>query len=423
MPDYKRKKVKRSLPRAPKKRNDKVNNDISMKSFKTKEKQFDTDASMRVLKGNFERKLRVKKFFVSILCFFLVCGIITAIFPIGIGESIGNGISLLGVGKYPCEVEGTQTINAVSKGLYYYVLTDTHLMAFSRNGKQLFSSAHGFSAPVLETTKTRALLIDQGSQRVAVYNLQGLVKDFETKSPIITANICGNGTVAIVTKPENYASTVTLYNRNFKKIYEWNSAKETVNGIVLSRTGKKMAVSTVNVSGAQFQTNIYVLTQKSAEFVFTLGLNDKPVMDMYSYNSGFYVITEDAYRHIKWGRYSTKTITATGGIDMVRNCKSGTVLVFNRTNDRSDNTVILVSKAGRKISEFKASSIINDIEMFHRHIYCADDSTVTLYDKKGTPIYEGECGYGCVRLAVLGSHSVAVINDNNIEKLVLQEKR
>ena len=420
MAEYKRKKSHK-LPKAHKRRNNGAHSEPSVSQRRNASEN--TDRSMRVIKGNYERKYKAKKFFTGVLCFLVACAVITAIFPVTLGENIANAFAVMGVGKYPNEIDGTVTLNAESKGLYYYVLTDTHIMAFSKNGKEIFSAAHGFSSPVLKTSCARALLFDQGSKKVSVYNLLGLKKSFETKAPIINGNICDSGALAIVTKSESYASTVTVYSNRFKKVYEWNSAKETVNNVTLSPNGRKIAVSTIDVSLAKFQSNVYVLTEKSADAIFSLNLDEKPVMDMNSYGNGFYVVTEDSYRHIRWSNFTTLNVSATGEVDMMRRSNRGSVLVFNRTNDRSDNTIVIVSKRGRKISEFKVNTIINDIEMSNGHIYCASDSKVTLYNKKGESIFIGNCGYGCERLAVIGSHSVAVINDNKIEKLVLEEAR
>ncbi len=422
MADYKRKKVHKILPKAPRKNNKSAHLEPSVPQ-RRKSASENTERSMRVLKGNYERKHRVKKFFTGVLCVIIACAVIVALFPVTLGENITNAFAVMGVGKYPNEIDGTVTLNAESKGLYYYVLTDTNIMAFSKNGKELFSVSHGFSSPVLKTSSTRALLLDQGGKKVSIYNLLGPKKSFETDSPIINGNISSSGAFAIATKPENYASTVTVYNSRFKKTYEWNSAKETVNNVTLSPNGRKIAVSTINVSLAKFESNVYVLTKKSADAIFSLNLDEKPVMDMNSYNSGFYVVTEDTYRHIKWSNFTTLSVSATGEIDMMRRSNRGSVLVFNRANDRGDNTIVIVSKRGRKVSEFKVNTIINDIEMSNGHIYCASDSKVMLYNKKGENIFLGNCGYGCERLAVIGSHSVAVINDNNIDKLVLEETR
>ena len=95
--------------------------------------------------------------------------------------------------------------------------------------------------------------------------------------------------------------------------------------------------------------------------------------------------------------------------------------MFNRTNDRSDNTVVLVSNKGEKTSEFKINGILNDITYAKNRVYYICDSAINIVDKKGTLLRSGLCDFGAVRFTVIGHNTLAVITDQQILKIDVEK--
>ena len=82
--------------------------------------------------------------------------------------------------------------------------------------------------------------------------------------------------------------------------------------------------------------------------------------------------------------------------------------------------MVLFTKKGQVKSEFEFKGIISDIQVFGGHIYCISDTAVYLLSDSGGVLRKSECGFGAVRLAVLGSNTAAVITDNKIEIIKLE---
>ncbi|MGN1320492.1 MAG: DUF5711 family protein, partial [Acutalibacteraceae bacterium] len=99
----------------------------------------------------------------------------------------------------------------------------------------------------------------------------------------------------------------------------------------------------------------------------------------------------------------------------------GVLLVFNRANDRSDNTVLLISNKGTKVSEFKINNIITDIRYDKGRIYYICDTVVNITDKNGEVLRNGSCDYGIECFSVIGSNSLAVITDSKIIKTEIEK--
>ena len=262
MPEYKKKHVKKHItsnkkPKTAKKVEKPITDDIEMRPKNPKKTKPQKRENLNVVKGN--KLQRIRKMRITLagaVAVVLIIAILSLILPVGIMENLNNLFAMVGKGGYPIELYGSQTLNAVSSGNYYYVLTDTNVNIRSNGGKEIYNISHGFSKPVLKTTSTRALVFDQGGVGLFVANLREKVIEREFENTILNAGISRCGTYAVAYHADNYASVVSVYNKKDKLLYEWYSADETVNNVAVSPNGKKIAVSTVTASAGQFFTHI-----------------------------------------------------------------------------------------------------------------------------------------------------------------------
>ncbi len=427
MPNYKKKKVKKfnfSAEKPVKKSHNRDAETIEMSSDGKKKRAAQRPNSFRVVKGQkAERRQRLKVTAAMAAVLVLVCMLADFLLPVGIIETAVNGVSLLGAGGYPIEMSGGSVISVESRNGYYYTLTDTSLFAFADNGKRVYDVLHGYSNPVLKTSESRALIFDQGAGRLSVYNLAKKVNSFEEKEEsIITAAISKNGVYAIVTRSEDYASTVTVYSKRGKVLYVWNSAKDTVNSVAISPSGKKLAVSTIGVSGGGSSSKVMVFEFDSADSVASFDITGQSVYSLENLGRGFCVLTKQGCKYISWHKYGTNDTVSELELSMFRRSSGGAVLVFNRSSDKSDNLIMLVSNKGEKISEMQFKGLISDIGYVGNHIYCMCDTSVYSYNTEGELLQTGNCDYGARRLSVIGKNEVAAISDSAISSVKLNKE-
>lgn len=424
MPDYKKKKIhkikglKKTLKLSPSERFT-----LEMSSQKTdKAKNSLPRKNMKVVKGKkLERRRKLRILLVSLLAFFGVVATLSFILPCGLYENIVNTISIMGNGGYPIEIYGTEALDTVSKGSYYYLLTDSRLSAFSNNGKEIYSYVHGFENPVLSSSDTRALLFNQGSDTAEVYNLNKKICTITTEMPIITASITRSGRFAIATYSDAYTSSVNVYDKNGRQIFVWNSANDTINNVCLSPNGKKLAVSVLNATGGQLYSKVMIFEFDSANPVHSYNLSSDIIISLENIGKYLWAVTSSGAIDITWSDYQHTDISAELELYMFRKSSSEILMVFNRASDKSDNRIMLFSASGEKISEFTFDGLISDIQYAHGHIYCISETNASLFDKNGKLFRSAICDYGAKRLAVTGSHSLVTITDSNIKKLDLEE--
>lgn len=434
MPDYKKKRVNRL--KNPAKRQNKEHREketktekIPMQKTASRRKAVgkssgESTSQMRVVKGKkLEVRRRVKIFSYIAVIIAAAAVILHICLPGGLIENAAIFTSLIGKGSYPADLESDETLDVVSRGSYYYVLTDTHISAYSNSGKKLFSYAHGYENPIIKTSKTRAVVFNQGGNEAVVYSLNGQKAQVKTEKGIITAAVSDSGAYAVAARSDNYAATVSVYNKRGAKVYEWYSAESLVNNIIISPNGKKIAVSVFDAPSGQFNAKISVLNFKSATPEFSESINDSTVYNLDSFhNSGFFAVTSAGVRFYTWKDYKKSEYTNEYAISQFRTGTGGAVAVFNRESDRTDNRIAVLTPKGQLKNEFEFKGVISDIQIYGGHIYCISDTNVYLLGEKGKILYSAECGFGAVRHAVIGNNQVAVVTDNKIEKYKLEQE-
>ncbi len=422
MPDYKRKQRSRfkSAPKVNKKRVKKTDysSDIEMTSGNSKQQK----QKMRVVKGKkLEQKRRFKGFLYAMCILLAIFIVAQLIMPAGVVETVSNSVAVMGTGKYPLELDSSDTVNVVSKGSYYYVLTDTKINAISNSGKLIYSYTHGYENPVLKTSETRALVFNQGGTEALVFTLSGLKSTLSHEKEIINATIGQDGSYAFVTAADNYAAAVSVYKKNSELVFEWFSSEDMVNDVAIAPSGKKIAVSTMSSAVGSYNSKLCILNFKSPDAEYTKDFQNTIIYNLNAATSrGFSVLTENSYNFISWrGKVITEyknEYTA----DMFRTSKGNSVMVFNRESDKTDNRIAVFSKNGKLKEELEFKGIITDIQVKGGNIYCLSDTNVYILDDDGTVLRTATCGFGAQRLAVIAQNTVASVTDNLISEIKLK---
>ncbi|MCD7742397.1 MAG: DUF5711 family protein [Ruminococcus sp.] len=127
-------------------------------------------------------------------------------------------------GNFPIEPdEEDYEIYAVKNNL---VTADAYSLVFyDENGKERESYSHSFSNPVERISGKRVLVFDSGNTDFKVYNKSGEIYSKTADDSILTGAIGEDGTAAIVTTSDKYASAMTVYDKEGTVIYQYNCTR------------------------------------------------------------------------------------------------------------------------------------------------------------------------------------------------------
>lgn len=425
MPDYKKKKRNKLVTsrRSSGKKHLKNNNDdIIMSSSKSE--HHDKENKIKVIKGRKqENQAKLRNTAVVVVFVAVALVLLQMLLPLGIFGTVSQAVSLIGTGSYPISTSGSSICNIISKDSYYYVLTNTEVAAYTNSGKELFKYKHGFENPIIKTSLARAIVFDQGSTGAVICDMNSVKYTVTSTKPILTAAVSDSGNYALVTRSDKYASTVTVYKKSGKEVYEWYSAENTVNNVAISKNGKKIAVSSFNSDSGKYISNVNVLNFKSATPEFSEKLDDKLVYNLETgANSGFFAVTTNGVEFIKWSNFKKKDYTNEYDTTFFKSGKGGFVGVYNRVSDHTDNRIAVFTKSGKLKYEINFKGIISDIGVRDGHIYCICDNKLIQIDSDASVLREADCGFGANLLTVTGANTVAFACDDKIDNISLNKK-
>ena len=360
---------------------------------------------MRLLlgkKGEIQKKRVITLIITAVIILSVI--IFSVATPTGPFEYIENKVRTFGGEDFPAELSGSELYDGYASGSVIYTLSDTHAEIFSKSGKNILSRQHDFNSPVLSTSSQRAIVYDAGGKILYVYNYGDVVDEFTMKKEIYCADISRNGTIAVATKSDGYASEVQVISKSGKVKFVWYSATEIVNNIALSNNGKRLAVSTVDTSGGNFKSKVYVFKYSKAKPIYEFTYEGSVVYSLNTLSSSrFSVVTDKTVDFIKWRGGSRVQHENQYTLNLYRVCSGKNIAVLG---NKSNNTVRVFNKKGEVTSEFEFLGAVTDIYYCDGRIFILSDGYLYTLNKQGESVAEKVNFSGYSRIFATDSNTV-----------------
>ena len=360
-------------------------------SHKVKANSSSDNSSMEVIVTN-----RNNVFF-RIIC--IILAIVMFVFglnilmPMGISETLKNFVVGIGGGDgFPVSVSAASTENVISVGGDTALLTDSTLMLYKQNGKVIFNRQHGYSNPVVCSGGSRALLFDRDGKRYRIDNRAETLYDLTTEDNILTADVSDRGYYALVTSSEEYLCTVTVYNKNAKSMFVWNSAERRVSSVSLSSTGKYLAVGTLKAENGVLCSEILIFnTQKSGQPIVSQKYDGSALVSLDYKSSGVICVFDNMASYItKKGVREDYSFDSAEPIAVANSSSKGTAVVLRRYNDAENNLVVSFNSRFKKMYENELLKECVDVSMCGTKVAVLTKGDVIAYNGRGKIVFEGE---------------------------------
>ncbi len=337
---------------------------------------------IRVINGTkfIKQKKRIIVFFV-VFVLLLAVVLFSALTPTGPFEYFHNKILSIGNGSFPASLSGGELLNAFSADKLTYTITDTHAEIFNNSGKLLFSRQHEFNSPSISVASQRALIYDRGGKKLYIYNNSDVIHDITLQNNIYCASIGRNGSFAVASESIGYTSQVEVFNKNVNTKYVWYSSDELVNSVVLSNSGNRVAVATVNVSGGQYKSKVYVFKYSSADPLFVLEYDGIIYSLETISNSRFLVVTDDSVDFVKWNKGERIQVENKYSLNVFRRNERNINAVV--TGNNSSNNITLLNRKGKELASFDFNGAVTDVSVMEKRIFVLSDSYLYILDYEG----------------------------------------
>lgn len=292
-------------------------------------------------------------------------------------DSAKQLISASGTGAgYPYKISSADVLDMTPFKSNIALLTRDSVVVLNSSAKEVARLEHNYSDPDMAVYKGRALVYDRTSGDFTLMNSSKILGDGNTGSPIYTAAMGKDGTIAFSLKTSAAQSELCVYNHKLEKIFAWECAQEKIFDISIAPNGKSAALILVGSENAVTYSRLVVLSFKKDNPVVTDIKYDNTLLFDVIYNSSTSIIA-----------YSTdfKTTVTKKGHKEDYSFGSNT-LAHESASDSGRSAVVLYEYANEekpKVVAFDRRSKLLFERSFDKKIYaltCTDKYVAVLFD-------------------------------------------
>ncbi len=349
--------------------------------------------------------------------------VLLSMHPVGVIEYFKAEYATMGTGKgYNIEINNGKPVYTISNNDKYFVVSSNYVNCYNRNGKTIFEKSHSLSEPVVKASETRYLLYGQGetSLQINSFNKPLYVQNFS--SGIITAALSDSGVFAVATKTDGYNSSVSVFNKNNEKIYEWFSSDETVNALSLSENGNVLAVSTIKVANGKFVSGFYVLNYNSADPVYKKTYQDDVVYQILpTKNKVFAVALSNNIEFINYRNGSETLNKSNYSLSMIKHIDGQIVVIRTIAANQDESLVEIFNASGKLKSSFNVDNNISDFSYKANKLYFLGLHDILKYSVKGELLLKTKADYDTLFIESISANHVACIKNSSIDKFELKQ--
>lgn len=381
---------------------------------------YENDATFSVVDG--KKLLRRKQRRVVVLLALILAAILiiaAVVTPVGMVEYLQNGFAKLGGGNgYPILISNDSSRFVSVQNGVTVVVGDTSAECYNGSGKQVFLRYHGYLNPSLAQSSSRLVMYDRGGTGYSVENMNKVLYSGNLDKKILTAGVGRNGTVAFATSSVEYNSELAVFDKDMKNIYNWYSSDLTITSVVVSDSGREVAVAAVGVSGGQFMSTIYIFDVKSSVPKATASVAGSAVVSAERINSNLFLIScNDQAVVMDWSGNQRYIYKADGQLYLSKVCDGKAVLVDKLLSNSGEYAVRIVDSKYKLSSDFTVDINLKDITISGNYVYLLTDNKIIPYSPDGSPLEGIDCDFRVSAIESAGGGRVIISGLGELEEI------
>ncbi|MBQ4052047.1 MAG: hypothetical protein IJD09_00140 [Clostridia bacterium] len=154
------------------------------------------------------------------------------------------------------------------------------LLITDKNGTEFQNTPLGFREPRLVANDKYVMAYDCGGTGVLIADSFSVLFETTMSDNIVTAKMTPSGAFVVVTEGDGYLSKVFVFDSSFHEVYRYNSLSRYILDADLSDDGKSMAVSAMNIEGADIVAEILYFKLNKEEVQWTVSYDQNPCIHL-----------------------------------------------------------------------------------------------------------------------------------------------
>ena len=331
----------------------------------------------------------------------------------GTTYTVQNDGTLLG-GNYPIDISKKTHTSIGKMSRNWTLFADTTFYVYDSSGDIVYSEQAPYSNPIIEEADKRTLVYDQGGYNFMVAGPRDEIYSKRLSDQILLGAVGPDGSVAIVTVNEKFASYLTIYDKNGSEIYRWADGTM-ITAVALADNGKGCLVSSTYARGGTFRSVVTRLDFSSTEVAMqTVPLETLGFKVSYC-GSGFWLLGRD--RIYRLNNDGGVELNYSYDYELTNYYISGDIaaLVFEGVGG-SGGRVAILSASNDEICSEALDSEVNDVYATDRAVYILMSSRIDAMDTAGNVLATAPTDTVYRAFTVLGDN-IYLLGYRSVEKI------
>ncbi len=286
---------------------------------------------------------------------------------------------------YPHAVDAFNFREVTAIGSKPFIISDDSTQVLSKSASEIFSMQLVSGDSKAVSKNGRALIFSNSSNEVILQSRTEKLGSVEENGSVVTAELAKNGYFATSYASDEYQSVLSVYNRYFEKVFQWNCSQERISSIGLSENGRNLAVTAVGTENAEIYTRLLIFnigsTEPEADITYKGTLFLKVV-----YTDSNKIIAVGDNRAVvldKNGETFDELVYSEDSLIAVCTDDSGNVVVCHEEFGGSKTAVVRFAKNGKKTSLITVDGVPECIAASGGRTAVASGNEITVYSSNG----------------------------------------
>ncbi len=286
---------------------------------------------------------------------------------------------------YPHALENFDFGKVTSIGSKPFIVYDDKTQVLSPSAANQFSMQVGSGDSKIISKNGRALVYSNTSNEVILQSRTEKLGSIKEDASVVAAGLAKNGCFATSYSSGEYQSVLSVYNRYFKKVFQWNCSQEYISDIGLSDNGRNLVVTAVGTENAEIYTRILIFnigsSQPKADLMYRGTLFLEAI-----YTSSDKIIAVGDNRTVildKKGDAIEEFVYPDESLIAVCTDSDGNAVICHEEFGGAKTSVVRYSKSGKKTATVTLDGVPDCIAMNGGKTAVSSGNIITVYTASG----------------------------------------
>ncbi len=287
---------------------------------------------------------------------------------------------------YPSSLENFDFGKVTSIGNKPFIVYEDKTQVLSPSAANQFSMQVGSGDSKVVSKNGRALIYSNTSNEVVLQSRTEKLGSVKEEASVVAVGLAKNGCFATSYSDGEYQSILSVYNRYFKKVFQWNCSQEYISDIGLSDNGKNLVVTAVGTENAEIYTRLLIFNIGSSEPKADLTYRGTLFLEAVYTDSGKIIAVGDNKTIVldKRGDVIEELVYPDDSLIAVCTDGAGNTVICYEEFGGSKTLIVRYSKNGKKTATVTFDGVPDCIAINGGKTAASSGNIITVYTSNGT---------------------------------------